>query len=172
MTYVYPLRRHRTCSTGRVRLSRRVASSAGFTLLEMMLVVAIGITIAAVAVPNLVSVNYSYRLATASTTVTAKVHQARVNALKQNRPVWLQVDGGARTVQVQTAAPGGGVTNIGGAEYMPQGVTFGTGNAVVNVTFDSMGRPVNPPQTIQLLYQGSGLTRTITVASTGRVTVN
>lgn len=153
-------------------MPRRITTSAGFTLLELMLVVALGITVAAIAVPNLVSVNSSYRLATASTTVTAKVHQARINALKQNRPVWLQVDGGARSVQVQTAAAGGGVTNIGGAEFMPQGVTFGTGNAVVTVSFDSMGRPVNPPQTIQLLYPGSGLTRTITVASTGRVTVN
>lgn len=151
---------------------RTFRSSAGFTLLEMMLVVALGITVAAIAVPNLVSINYSYRIATASTTVTAKVHQARINALKQNRPVWIRVDGGARTVQVQTAAAGGGVTDIGGAEYMPQGVTFSTGNAVVTLSFDAMGRPVNPPQSIQLLYPGSGLTRTITVASTGRVTVN
>jgi len=153
-------------------MSRTFRSSAGFTLLEMMLVAALGITVAAIAVPNLVSINYSYRIATASTTVTAKMHQARINALKQNRPVWLLVDGAARTVQVQTAAAGGAVTNIGGAEFMPQGVTFGTGTAVVTVSFDAMGRPVNPPQSIQLLYPGSGLTRTITVASTGRVTVN
>lgn len=153
-------------------MPRNFSSSAGFTLLEMMLVVALGITVAAIAVPNLVSINYTYRIATASTTVTAKVHQARVNALKQNRPAWVRIDGAARTVQVQTTGAGGAPVDIGGAEYMPRGVTFGTGNAVVTLTFDSMGRPVNPPQTIQLLYPTSGLTRTITVASTGRVTVN
>lgn len=152
-------------------MTRRISSSAGFTLLEMMLVVSIGITIAAIAIPNLAAINYSYRIATASTTVTAKVHQARVNALKQNRPTWVLIDGANRTVQVQTAAAGGGAVNIGGLEYMPQGVTFGTGNAVVTLTFDAMGRPLNPPQSIQLLYPGSGLTRTITVTSTGRVAV-
>ena len=153
-------------------MPRVSTSPSGFTLLELMLVVAIGMVVAAVALPNLVSVNTSYRLATASTTVTAKVHQARVNALKQNRPTWVRIDGAARTVQVQTAAGGGGVADVGGAEFMPQGVTFGTGAAVVTLTFDAMGRPLNPPQTIQLLYPGSGLTRTITVTSTGRVTVN
>jgi prepilin-type N-terminal cleavage/methylation domain-containing protein len=147
-------------------------SAAGFTLLELMLVVSIGLTITAIAVPNLVSVNTSQRLATATSTVTAKVHEARVNALKQNRPAWVHIDGAARTVQVQTTAVGGAVVEIGGTQYMPRGVTFGTGAAVATLTFDSLGRPVNPPQTIQLLYPGSGLTRTITVTATGRVTVN
>lgn len=152
-------------------MTRRISSSAGFTLLEMMLVVSIGITIAAIAIPNILAMNYSYRIATASTTVTAKVHQARINALKQNRSTWVQIDGANGTVQVQTTDAGGAAVNIGGLEYMPQGVTFGTGAAVVNLTFDAMGRPANPPQTIQLLYPGSGLTRTITVSSTGRVSV-
>jgi len=145
-------------------------SSTGFTLIELMLVVSLGIVVAAVALPNLLTVNRTYRLSTASATVSSKVHQARVNALKQNRQAWVRIDGAARTVQVQVAGPGGGAIDVGGAEYMPQGVTFGTGNAVVLVTFDAMGRPLNPPQSIQVLYPGSGLTRTITVTSTGRVT--
>lgn len=145
--------------------------SAGFTLIEMMLVVALGAVLAGIALPNLLSLNRAYRLSTASAVVAGKVHQARVNALKRNRQAWVQVDGAAGTVQVQVAGVGG-TEDIGGPEFLPQGVTFGTGAATATLTFDAMGRPLNPPQAIQLLIAGSGLTRTITVTSTGRVAVN
>jgi prepilin-type N-terminal cleavage/methylation domain-containing protein len=151
---------------------RTSASSHGFTLLELMLVVALGMVVSAIAIPNLLTMNRTYRLAAASSTVVSKVHQARSNALKRNRPTWVLVDGANRTVQVQTSAPGGGVTDITAVEYLPNSIAFGTGAAQATLTFDAMGRPLNPPQTIQLSIAGSGLTRTITVESTGRVTVN
>jgi type IV fimbrial biogenesis protein FimT len=147
------------------------SSPAGFTLLELMLVVALGMVIMGIALPNLRSMNETYRLSTAAVTVASKVHQARTNALKRNRPTWVLINGTARTVQVQSA-DAGGVVNIDGAEFLPTGIVFASGPGTVMVTFDSMGRPVNPPQTIQLLQPSSGLgmTRTITVTSTGRVT--
>lgn len=145
--------------------------SSGFTLVEMMLVVALGAVLAGIALPNLLTLNRTYRLSTASAVVASKVHQARANALKRNRQAWVQVDGAARTVQVQIAGTGG-PEDIGGPEFLPQGVAFATGAATATLTFDAMGRPLNPPQTIQLLIAGSGLTRTVTVTSTGRVTLN
>ena len=153
-------------------MPRTPVSSCGFTLLELMLVVALGMVIAGIALPNLLTMNRTYRLSSASSTVVSKVHQARANALKRNRPSWVLVDGAAGTVQVQTTGAGGVTVAIGGADPIPQGVTFGTGAAQATLTFDSMGRPLNPPQTIQLRITGSGLTRTITVSSTGRVTVS
>lgn len=157
----------------RLRMPRTNASSpAGFTLLEMLLVAALAIVLAAIALPNLRSMTETYRLSTAAVAVASKVHQARTNALKRNRPSWVLVDGTARTVQVQSNDAGGGTVNIGGAEFMPTGIVFASGAGTVMLTFDSMGRPVNPPQTIQVLYPGSGLglSRTVTVTSTGRVT--
>lgn len=157
------------CSAAMVRHS---SSASGFTLLEVLLVVSLGIVAAAITLPNLWTMNSTYRLTTATSEVASRVRQARTNALKRNRPSWVVVDGAARTVQVQTAGAGGVAENIGGPQFMPTGVTFGTGAGLATLTFDAMGRPLNAPQTIQLLYPGSGLTRTITVTSTGRVTVN
>lgn len=154
-----------------VRMPRAYRSVAGFSLIEMLLVAAIGMVIAAIALPNLLTMNRTYRLSTASVMVSSKVHQARTNALKRNRPAWVVVDGAAGTVRVQTADAGGAAVDITPVEFIPQGVTFATGAATTTLTFDAMGRPVNPPQTIQLRIVGSGLTRTITVTSTGRVTV-
>jgi len=157
----------------RCQMARTTASSpAGFTLIEMLLVGALVIVVAGIALPNLRSMTETYRLSTAAVAVASKVHQARTNALKRNRPSWVLVDGTARTVQVQSNDPGGATINIGGPEFMPAGITFASGTGTVMLTFDSMGRPVNPPQTIQVLYPGSGLglSRTVTVTSTGRVT--
>lgn len=153
-------------------MPRAFGRSSGFTLLEMLLVVSLGVVIAGIALPNFVAMSSSYRLSTASALVSSKVHQARANALKRNQPAWVRVDGTARTVQVQTTGAGGATVDIGAPEFLPQGIGFGTGAAVVQLTFDSMGRPLNPPQTLQLLFPGSGMTRTITVTSTGRVSVN
>lgn len=150
----------------------RVRTSSGFTLLELLLVVALGMTITVIALPNLLTFNRTYRLSGAGLAVASKVHQARTNALKRNRPAWVLVDGAAGTVRVQVTGAGGVAQDIGDVEFIPQGVTFATGDAVATLTFDAMGRPVNPPQTIQLRIAGSGLTRTITVTSTGRVTVS
>ena len=141
-------------------------------MIEILLVVALGILASAIALPNLVTMNNTYRLSAGSSAVASKVRQARTNALKRNRPSWVVVDGTNRTVQVQTVGAGGAVENLGGPEFMPGGVAFGTGTATVTLTFDAMGRPLNAPQTIQVLYTGSGLSRTITVTSTGRVTVS
>ena len=140
-------------------------------MLELLLVISLGIVVAGIALPNLRTVNNTYRMSTASALIASKVHQARTNALKRNRPTWVLVDGPTRSVQVQTAGAGG-PQDIGGREFLPMGVAFGTGAAVATVAFDAMGRPVAPPQTIQILYPGSGLARTITVTSTGRITVN
>ena len=152
-------------------MPRTSASACGFTLLELLLVVALAMLVAGIALPNLLTMNRAYRLSSASSAVVGKVHQARANALKRNRPSWVLVDGAAGTVRVQTTGVGG-AEDIGGTDYMPQGVTFATGAAQATLTFDAMGRPVNPPQTIQLRIVGSGITRTITVGSTGRITVS
>lgn len=152
-------------------MPRTSRSSCGFTLLELLLVVALAAVVAAIAIPNILSVGRTYRLSAASSAVVSKVHQARANALKRNRPSWVLVDGTLGTVRVQTTGASG-TEDIGGADYMPQGVTFATGAAQATLTFDAMGRPINPPQTIQLRIAGSGMTRTITVESTGRITVS
>ena len=153
-------------------MPRTSDSSCGFTLLELLLVVALAAVVAGIALPNLLSVNRAYRLSSASSAVVSKVHQARANALKRNRSAWVLVDGAAGTVKIQTTNTGGATEDIGGTEYMPQGISFATGAAQATLTFDSMGRPLNPPQTIQLRITGSGMSRTITVASTGRITVS
>ena len=136
----------------------------------MLLAVTVVILAAAIALPSLRTMTDTYRLSTASVSVVGKVRQARTNAVKSKRQTWVMVNGAARSIQVQTSSAGGPV-DIDGPALLPAGVTFGTGGATVRLTFDAKGRPLGAPQTIQLLDRGSGLTRTVTITSTGLVTV-
>ena len=153
-----------------MRRTRR--SQRGFTLLELLFVVALAAIFAAIAVPNLQAVGEAYRLSTAASAIASKLAEARTNALKRNRLTWVLVDGAARRVQVQTAAASGAATDIGGPENLPSGVVFSIEESTASVTFDALGRPLDPPQSIQLHSPASGLARTIAVTSTGRITVN
>ena len=58
---------------------------AGFTLIEIMLVVAVGGILSAVAVPVISGAMRRYRMNTASRTITAEIRAARFTAVAKNR---------------------------------------------------------------------------------------
>jgi len=150
-------------------------SNSGFTLLETLIVLAIGGLMAAIAVTSLSTARRGYQIHTAGITFTNRLFEARTQAVKRNRPIAVTLDVAARTLRTTfTPAGGGAAVEIGGPEFLPTGVVFELdgGAPSLVVTFDSLGRPFNPPQSFRLRQTGSGQVRTITVLSTGRVTVN
>jgi prepilin-type N-terminal cleavage/methylation domain-containing protein len=168
-----PRRRH-TPLPRRCRFRTAPASDAGLTLIETVMVLAIIGILVAIAVPSIVAARQGYQIHTAGITILNRVGEARMEALKRNRPIDVTLDAAAGTLRSTVTAPGGVVVNVSGPEYLPSGVDFVLGGGAVTrtITFDSMGRPVNPPQTFTLRHSGSGQVRTITVLSTGRLTVN
>jgi Tfp pilus assembly protein FimT len=145
-------------------------ASSGFTVLELLLVVGVMVTIAAFAVPGVLAARAGYQLSTSGYTIASKLDEVRTLALKRNRQAWLLVDPATRTLQVQAAVSGGGSMNIGGAAYLPQEMAFPDVTTTQQVMFDMLGRSAGT-QTIRIQHTRSGLERTITVASTGRISV-
>jgi Tfp pilus assembly protein FimT len=136
-------------------------------------VLAIGGILAALAITSIQTARQGYQIHTAGITLSNRLVEARTQALKRNRPIAVTLDGAAGTLRTTYTPPGAAPVDIGGPEYLPRGVVFDVGGAAtLVVTFDSLGRPFNPPQTFQLRHTGSGQLRTISVLSTGRVTVN
>jgi prepilin-type N-terminal cleavage/methylation domain-containing protein len=150
--------------------SRR-QSSAGFTLLELLLVVAILAILMGVCVPGLRAAREGYSLQAAGFSVEAKLNEARTSALKRNRQTWLLLDGTAHSLLVQTTGAGGAIVDLGELEMLDGVVLDGLGGPTGTIVFDALGRPTVAPRTIQLRSRWSTRIRTVTVASTGRITV-
>ena len=64
---------------------------------------------------------------TAGITIASRLGEARMEALKRNRPVDVTLDAAARTLRATVTGPGGVVTDVSGPEYLPTGVVFELG---------------------------------------------
>jgi Tfp pilus assembly protein FimT len=136
-----------------------------------VMVTAIILIIGGLSLTSIQTARAAYQLHTSGYQISTKLDDARTNALKRNRPAWLLLDAQAQSLQVQTTGIGGATTNVGGPEFLSQDMHLLGVTTTQQVTFDAIGRPVNPPQTIQVQNVRTGQTRTITIASTGRITV-
>jgi len=152
--------------------ARWLRSRAGFTLPELIIVVTLGILMAAIAIPVSMTAIRANRLRSATFSIASKLAEARTNALMRNRNAWVLLDAAARTARVQVADGAGAPVNVGGPELLPAGVTFTLPGPTQQVTFDAIGRPVGGVQAALVNHPGLGVTRTITVATTGRITVS
>ena len=148
------------------------ARRRAFSLIELIILLAIIGVLCAIAIPNMISARQGFRMQTASSTVVHRLGEARIESVKRNRQVDVTLDNAARTLTATVTNAGGVTTIIAGQEYLPAGVVFNLGGgATYLISFDSMGRPVTPPRAFLVQYPGSGLSRTVTVQSTGRITI-
>lgn len=142
--------------------------SRGFTLVEILVVVAVLAVIAAIAIPNVQGVMESYRLQTATSMLASKLNEARMNALKRNRSVWLELDVASGRALVRTTGSAGSTLELGAPGLLPSGVSFA--DPVVTIRFDSVGRPTNPPpRVIAVQITRSGARRSVSVSPSGMV---
>jgi len=148
---------------------------AGFSLIELLVVMTIMLIVLAFAIPNMATAVESYRLEVASRTISGKLTDARIWAIKQNRQSWLEFRSDVRTCQVQSADAAGVVIDIGPAESLPAGIAFDTLPTPAHIIYDPMGRIANVPNPpffqVRLRVVRSGQSKTLTVSSAGKVTV-
>jgi prepilin-type N-terminal cleavage/methylation domain-containing protein len=142
---------------------------AGFTMIEIVVVLVLATVLATVAVSGSMNVWNEYRLRTAAQTLAGKVKEARTQALKRSRNVWVLLDSADDSMQVQTMGPAG-VVNIGGREFLSRNVRFQGFGGTRTVTFDLMGRPTFAPDFVMVTV-GPGVTRQVNVNQAGQVTV-
>ncbi len=150
-------------------MRKRDASQHGFSLAELIIVVGIITVVVTIALPGIQSTLESYRLDSAATRLTGKLVDAKMNAIKQNRPVWLTLDLGAGTMQVQCTDPDdpSSTITLGGLEFLPAGITFQSASSD-EIAFTALGRPVLGPAAVTLRSR-SGTQRGVNVSLTGKV---
>src|ERR1700686_5542035 len=93
----------------RARRSGRASRvTGGFSLLELMIVCAISMILAAIAIPMFLTASYNIRLKSAASDLSGFLQRARIQAARQNAiyPIRYQNNAGAEEVWVDLNANG------------------------------------------------------------------
>jgi len=156
----------------RVRPVERQLESRGFTLIEMVMVVAIGLVVAAMAVPTVNKAMNTYRLRAAVSSVSGAIQTTRYQAISSGYAYQVVLKKTAGTLQVQSD-PGrtGTFANVGNAIPLTSSSIQVVLNADTTLQFRPSGlvQATTGATTLTLTY-GSN-TETITVSNYGNVKV-
>jgi type IV fimbrial biogenesis protein FimT len=143
------------------------ARNHGFSLIEMLIVVALIAVLAGIAVPATVGAMGRYALVTASQQVVSTIRTARVQAVGKNRVARVRFDfpaAGQYQVLDSADAP------LGSVQTLTNGATFGAISGAVE--FDTSGRATHVgggPAPVTIVVGNGTQNRTITISASGRV---
>jgi prepilin-type N-terminal cleavage/methylation domain-containing protein len=146
----------------------------GFTLLEMMVVIAITAIVSAIAIPNFISVAAGMKIRSASRDLCSTLRQARMNAIRTNTrwavqfnvadappPNYIVIDCGPNN----TCGDGDDVKKL--LTPIPPGVTMNQTFAGNQAVFNTDGTSISGTTTLT----NSKGTSNVVVATTGRITI-
>ncbi len=149
-----------------------IENHKGFTLIELMIVIAIAAVLAGIGVWSAVSVAPAYRLKGAVSLVQGDLYTAKVRAAKNNRQY--KVVFTTNGYQVQRGTSGSGSFTLDAVEISRtfandyQGVTVNT-----SATNDPVLSPRGTSTAVTITLQNtSGATKAITISIAGRIKVN
>jgi prepilin-type N-terminal cleavage/methylation domain-containing protein len=156
--------------TREMKIMRR---NSGFTLMELMVTIAVVAILASLAVPNFIAWLPNYRLQSGAEEIQSALQLARITAIKENATATVAFNTANETYQASVQKSGGPV-RIFRRGRMPAGVdinsaVFGGG---AFVQFDSQGTAINNTDGNAQLINNLGRAKTITVYITGNSRIN
>lgn len=154
------------------RFHQQRRGSRGFSLVELLIVVAIMMVVAAIAVPAIQSSVQIYRVRAAAASVKGIIQSTRYRAISSGYPFALVFSKDNSTYQVQSDPNSSGVfTNVGAALPLSGSSVAATIDADVTLQFRPSGfvSATTGSTTIQVTYFGR--TETVQVSSYGNIKV-
>ena len=150
---------------------RRKGLEHGFTLMEAVLALAIGIILTAMAVPQARSITKNYRLQGAVASCTWAIQSTRYQALQQGYPFQVVFSSSAGTYQVQSEPLGAtSYSNLGSA--VPISGNSAAINQDTTLQFKPNGAVTATTGTLSFTVTYQNLTKTITVTNYGNISVS
>jgi prepilin-type N-terminal cleavage/methylation domain-containing protein len=155
--------------------TKRGFAARGFTAVELLITLAVGLTLASFAVPLLQNAMNFLKVRAAATSISGAIESTRFQAIFHGCPYAVTFDNAAMTYQVSAQLPGpagcaAAFTNVGAAGPIANGSSVTLNQ---NVTFQF--RPGGLTQTTAgvptLVLDCHGSKETITVSTYGNITV-
>ena len=136
--------------------------NSGFTLIELMVTIAIIAVVTAITIPNIISWLPNHRLGTASRDILSVLQQVRLRAVKDNAVAFIQFNPGSNSYTVTLA------NTPAKSKNMPAGIDLNnTDFAGDLISFNGRGLPNIASDRTITIQNTNGTIRQIRVSQTG-----
>lgn len=151
----------------RIRRFTQFQSTRGFTLIELMVTLAVVAVFASLAAPSFRQLIAQQRIKSVTSAITESVWMARSEALKRNGSVGFTFTTAAAGWNVVDGATSAVLLTQDGFPAVGSSVTSGTGV----LTFNAYGRLSSGANKIQLFNTAANVVRCVTISSAGYTSV-
>jgi prepilin-type N-terminal cleavage/methylation domain-containing protein len=149
---------------------RQSNSLAGYSLVELLLVVAISLILAGVAIPATRSAIASYQLSAAVDSATGAIQGARYQAIMHGYQYQVALSAAQNTSQVLSEAPPAAAFTATGPAVQLSAVPI-TLSAATTFQFKPNGSVSAPVGAMNFTISYNGTTKTVTVSNYGSISV-
>ena len=150
--------------------SRRFGNARGYSMVELIMVMMISIILTAIAVPQVKTQTYYYRLNSAVAMAKWAIQSTRFQALMKGYPYQVAFTASTNSYQIQNLPSGTTYQNVGSSVPLASWPMTFSANTTINFKPNGTVTATVGSNVFTITYQGT--TKTITVSNYGNVTVN
>jgi len=142
----------------------------GFSLIEVIIVLLVISILVVAAIPQVQRNLQLYRLESATGLLANRLTEARMTALKHNRPAWLELNVTGKTIEVWTTNETAQPIRAKVALLIPDNISIDSASPS-RVTFTSLGRnQANASSVIQFRLANTNFCKSVTISAVGNIT--
>jgi len=150
--------------------SKNNDNARGFSLIELCMAVVIGLILTGIAIPQVKTLVYGYRINSAVAMAKWSIQSTRFQALMDGYPYQVVFTAASDSYQVQNLPSGTTYQNVGGVVPLSGWPMTFSADTTINFKPNGTVTATIGSNTFTISYQGT--TKTITVSNYGNVTVN
>lgn len=142
----------------------------GFSLVEVLIVLLIISILVVAALPQVQQTLRLYRVESAAGLLSNRLTEARLTAIKNNRPAWLEINSSDKTLEIWTTNQNNQPIRTKLAVPISEDVSIVSGSPS-RVTFNSLGRnQANSQMVIKLKLTKTNFCKAVSVSAAGSIT--